>query len=194
MYFRTLMFCALAVAAPAAAGAQTPAPQPAPAQPAASQAAPSTGQPAPIRNFLQITPDFCTGGQPSMEHFAKLKADGVKAVLNLRTPGEQPVGEEQAAVEKAGLKYFNIPVVASAPTDAQADEFLKLTDDPANRPMFIHCAAAVRAGAFWMIRRVVRDGMPVDAAREEARKAGFGTAPALEAFVTRYVEAKKKKT
>ena len=43
-----------------------------------------------------------------------------------------------------------------------------------------------------MVVLVVRDGMPVEAAREEARKAGFGTAPALEAFVTRYVDAKKK--
>ena len=43
---------------------------------------------APIRNFLKVSPEFCTGGQPRPEHFAKLKAEGVKAVLNLRTPGE----------------------------------------------------------------------------------------------------------
>jgi uncharacterized protein (TIGR01244 family) len=153
----------------------------------------------PIRNFLQVTPEFCTGGQPRPEHFAKLKADGVKAVLNLRTPGEQRgndargAGEndEQVAVEKAGLKYFNIPVVYAAPTDAQADEFLRLTDEPANRPMFIHCTAAVRAGAFWAIRRALRDGMTVDAALEEGRKVGMVNAPHLEEFVRRFVAAKK---
>ena len=112
----------------------------------------------PIRNFLQVTPEFCTGGQPRPEHFAKLKADGVKSVLNLRQPSEHRAEEEQAAVEKAGMKYFNIPFVYSTPTDAQADEFLRLTDDPANRPMFIHCTAAIRVGAFWMIRRAMRDG------------------------------------
>src|SRR5918993_179973 len=73
----------------------------------------------PIRNFVQVNPQFCTGGQPRVEHFAQLKGDGVKAVLNLRTPGEHRAEEEQAAVEKAGMKYFNIPVVYTAPTNAQ---------------------------------------------------------------------------
>jgi uncharacterized protein (TIGR01244 family) len=146
----------------------------------------------PIRNFLQVTPEFCTGGQPRVEHFAKLKADGVESVLNLRTPGEHRAEEEQAAVEKAGLKYFNIPFVYTAPSDAQVDEFLRLTDDPANRPMFIHCTAAIRVGAFWMIRRAVRDGMSVDAALEEGKKVGLVNAPHLEEFARKYIAAKKK--
>jgi uncharacterized protein (TIGR01244 family) len=146
----------------------------------------------PIRNFLQVTPEFCTGGQPRIEHFAKLKADGVKAVLNLRQPGEHRAEEEQAAVKQAGLKYFNIPVSVSDPQDAQVAEFLKLTDDPANQPMFIHCTAAIRVGAFWMIRRALRDGWTIDAAREEARKVGLTTAPHLEEFARGYIERHKK--
>ena len=163
------------------------------AQSATPSQAPATAQEIPpIRNFLQVTPQFCTGGQPRPEHFAKLKADGVKAVLNLRTPGEYRADEEQAAVEKAGMKYFNIPVVYTAPTEAQADEFLKITDDPANRPMFIHCTAAIRVGAFWMIRRALRDGMSVDAALEDARKVGLNNAPHLEQFARQYIEAHKR--
>ena len=157
-----------------------------------SQAAAPAQDIPPIRNFLQVTPQFCTGGQPRLEHFAKLKADGVTAVLNLRTPGEYRADEEQAAVEKAGMKYFNIPVVYTAPTDAQADEFLKITDDPANRPMFIHCTAAIRVGAFWMIRRALRDGMSVDAALEDARKVGLNNAPHLEEFARKYIAAHQK--
>jgi uncharacterized protein (TIGR01244 family) len=140
----------------------------------------------PIRNFLQVNKDFCTGGQPRPEHYAKLKSDGVKAVLNLRTPGEHRADEERADIEKLGMKYFNIPVVYRTPTDAQADEFLKITDDPVNRPMFIHCTAAIRVGAFWAIRRVMRDGMPVDQALEEARKVGLTNAPHLDEFVRGY--------
>jgi uncharacterized protein (TIGR01244 family) len=146
----------------------------------------------PIRNFLQVTPEFCTGGQPRIEHFAKLKADGVKAVLNLRQPGEHRAEEEQAAVKQAGLKYFNIPVSTGNPKDEQATEFLSITDDTTNRPMFIHCTAAVRVGAFWMIRRVLRDGWTIDAAREEARKVGLTTAPHLEEFARDYIERHKK--
>ena len=147
----------------------------------------------PIRAFFQPSPEFCTGGQPRMEHFAKLKADGVKAVLNLRTPGEHRADEEREAVAKAGLKYFNIPVVYTAPTDAQVDEFLTITDDKTNRPMFIHCTAAIRVGAFWAIRRAVRDGLTVDAALEDGRKVGLVNAPHLEEFVRKYVAAHPKK-
>ena len=123
----------------------------------------------------------------------------MKAVLNLRQPSEHRAADEQAAVEAAGLKYFNIPVVYANPTDAEADQFLKITDDAANRPMFIHCTAAIRVGAFWAIRRAVRDGLTPDAALEEGRKVGLINAPHLEEFVRTYIashppqkEAKKQ--
>jgi uncharacterized protein (TIGR01244 family) len=145
----------------------------------------------PIRNFLQASPEFCTGGQPRPEHFAKLKADGVKSVLNLRTPGEHRAAEEKEAAERAGLKYFNIPVVYTDPKDEQVDEFLRLTDAAANRPMFIHCTAAIRVGAFWLIRRVVRDGWTWDAALEDARTVGLTNAPHLEEFAKKYISARR---
>lgn len=144
-----------------------------------------------IRNFLQVNKDFCTGGQPRPEHFAVLKSRGVKTVLNLRTPGEHRAEEEQAAVAAAGMKYYNIPVVYTAPTFEQVDEFLRITDDPANRPMFVHCTAAIRVGGFWLIRRVLRDGLTWDAALEEAKKVGLQGAPHLEEFAKSYLAARK---
>jgi protein tyrosine phosphatase (PTP) superfamily phosphohydrolase (DUF442 family) len=144
-----------------------------------------------IRAFMQVTPEFCTGGQPRIEHFSGLKANGVKAVINLRTPGEHRADEEREAVTAAGLKYFNIPVVYSAPKFEQVDEFLKITDDPANRPAFVHCTAAIRVGAFWMIRRIVRDKFSWDDALAEARKIGLVNAPHLEEFAKGYLARKK---
>ncbi|HEY6510005.1 MAG TPA: protein tyrosine phosphatase family protein [Vicinamibacterales bacterium] len=146
-----------------------------------------------IPKFLQVSPDFCTGAQPRLEAFAKLKGDGVKAVLNLRQPSEHRAADEQAAVEAAGMKYFNIPVVYRDPTDADVDAFLKITDDAANRPMFIHCTAAIRVGAFWAIRRAVRDGLTVDAALEEGKKVGLVNAPHLEEFVRKYIASHPSK-
>jgi uncharacterized protein (TIGR01244 family) len=156
-------------------------------------APPSPADVPPIRNFMRVTPEFCTGGQPRVEHFAQLKSEGVRAVLNLRLPGEHRAAEEQEAVEKAGLKYFNVPVEFSKPLPESVDEFLKITDDPANRPMFIHCTAAIRVGAFWMIRRVLRDGFTPDAALAEARKVGLTPTPHLEEFARAYIEAHKGK-
>jgi uncharacterized protein (TIGR01244 family) len=155
-----------------------------------TQTAPA--QPPDIRNFLRVTPEFCTGGQPRLEHFEMLKRDGVKAVLNLRQPTEHRAEEEQKAVEAAGLRYFNIPVNYQQPSDAQVDEFLRITDDAANRPMFIHCTAAIRVGAFWTIRRALRDNLSIDAALEEGRRVGLRDAPHLEEFARKYIAAHKR--
>ena len=151
-------------------------------------------QPAqPIRNFVRVNGEFCTGGQPRPEHLEKLKADGVKAIINLRQASEHRAGEEEAKAEELGLRYFNIPVSFGDPKEEQVTEFLKITDDPKNRPAFIHCAAAIRAAAFWMIRRVLRDGWTVESAEEEATKLGLRESPHLNEFARNYIEKHKKK-
>jgi protein tyrosine phosphatase (PTP) superfamily phosphohydrolase (DUF442 family) len=157
------------------------------AQGAAAQATAAGAEIPPIRNFLRENEQFCTGGQPRLEHLEQLKSEGVKAIVNLRTPGEHRAAEEEAKAKELGLRYFNIPVVYTEPKDEQVDEFLKITDDPANRPAFIHCTAAIRVGAFWMIRRVMRDGFTIDQAEAEAEKVGLHNAPHLNEFARKYL-------
>lgn len=146
----------------------------------------------PIRNFLRINDQFCTGGQPRLEHLEQLKNDGVKAIINLRPSGEHRAAEEEAKAKELGLRYINIPVVFSDPKDEQATEFLKVTDDAANRPAFIHCASAIRVGAFWMIRRVPRDGWSIEKAEAEAKKVGLNDNPHLNEFARSYIERHRK--
>ena len=152
-------------------------------------------QPAPgINNFLKINTDFCTGGQPTAAHLAELKAQGITTVINLRAPGEAgfDAAAEEADTKKLGMKYFNIPVSnQTGPKDEQADEFLRLTDDAKNRPVFVHCGSANRVGGFFLIRRVLRDGMTFDAAKTEAQKIGLRSAT-LEEFAKQYIEKRKK--
>lgn len=147
----------------------------------------------PIRNFVRVNKDFCTGGQPRLEHLQALKNDGVKAIINLRTPGEHRAAEEEAKAKELGLRYFNIPVVFADPKEEQVTEFLKTTDDPANRPVFIHCTAAIRVGAFWLIRRVLRDGWTFADAEKDAEKIGLRESPHLNEFARRYIEKHRKK-
>jgi len=157
-------------------------------------ASPAGGQESqPIRNFLRVNEEFCTGGQPRLEHLAQLKEEGVKAVINLRRPSEHRAEEEEAEAKRLGLRYFNIPVAFAEPKDEQADEFLKLTDDPKNRPAFVHCTGAIRVGAFWMIRRVLRDGWTVERAEEEAARVGLREAPHLNEWARAYIEKHRKK-
>lgn len=146
-----------------------------------------------VFNFTLVSEQFCTGGQPRIEALEKLKAEGVKSIINLRQPSEHRAADEEAKAKELGLKYYNIPVVYRDPKEEQATEFLKITDDPSNRPVFIHCTAAIRVGAFWMIRRVLRDGWTVEAAEEEAKKIGLREAPHLVAFAKGYIEKYQKK-
>lgn len=147
----------------------------------------------PIRNFLRVNEQFCTGGQPRLEHLEMLKKEGVKAIINLRQPSEHRADEEEAKAKELGLRYFNIPVAYGDPKEEQVTEFLTITDDVANRPAFIHCAGAIRVGAFWMIRRVLRDGFTIEAAEKEAEKIGLRNAPHLNEFARKYIEKHQKK-
>ena len=146
-----------------------------------------------IKNFLRVNKEFCTGGQPSLQHLEQLKADGVKAIINLRQPTEYAAAEEEAKINALGLRYFNIPVSPTDPKDEQATEFLKITDDPANRPAFIHCRSAARVATFWMIRRVLRDGWKMEDALKEAEKVGLGDHPVLGEFAHKYVESHRQR-
>ena len=140
-----------------------------------------------IRNYLRVNTDFCTAGQPTLEQLSQLQEDGFRTVLNLRVPTEHDAVAEEALVRELGMNYFNIPVAGADVRDEQVEEFLKLTDDEENRPVFIHCASANRVGAFWMIRRVIRDGWSLADAENEAAEVGLRS-PALRDFARQYIQ------
>ena len=146
----------------------------------------------PIRNFIRMNKEFCTGAQPRLEHLEMLKKEGVKAIINLRQPSEHRAAEEEAKAKELGLRYFNIPVAFGSPKDEQVDEFLRITDDVANQPAFVHCAAGIRVGAFWMIRRVLRDGFTIEAAEKEAEQIGLKDSPHLNEFARSYISKHRK--
>ncbi|HEX5886583.1 MAG TPA: heavy metal-binding domain-containing protein [Pyrinomonadaceae bacterium] len=147
-----------------------------------------------IPNFLKLTDQVWTGGQPWPEHLPKLKDAGIKIILNLRPHAEHDGQREELKVKELGMSYFNIPVAFSSPDELDADDFLKITDEQLrNGPVFIHCAIGARVGAFWMIRRVLRDSWEVDKALEEANRIGLRSQSPLVEFAKEYIEKKKKK-
>lgn len=147
-----------------------------------------------IPHFLKLSDQVWTGGQPWPEHLPKLKDAGIKVVINLRPRDEYDGAREEAKLKELGVTYFNIPVAFNAPDELDADDFLKLTDEQLkNGPVFIHCAVGTRVGAFWIIRRVLRDGWDFDKALEEANRIGLRNQARLIEFAKDYIEKKKKK-
>jgi protein tyrosine phosphatase (PTP) superfamily phosphohydrolase (DUF442 family) len=146
-----------------------------------------------VPRVLCLDDNLATGGQPSEQAFAKVAASGFRSVLSLRTPGEGiDLQRERSLVEKTGLRYFNIPVVSSAPRAEQADEFIRLVKEQSNHPMLINCASANRVGAFMMIYRVLEQGWSQEKALEEALKIGL-RGDELKKFAQSYIAQHKTK-
>lgn len=148
---------------------------------------------AEVPRILCLDNDFASGAQPTDQAYAKAATSGFRSVLSLRTGNEGvDLARERSLVEKSKMRYFNIPVVSSAPRPEQADEFIRLVKDKSNHPMLITCASANRVGAFMMIYRVVEQGWSEDKALDEAVKIGTSSAN-LKKFAHDYIEQHKAK-
>lgn len=166
---------------PFALGAQSaPAAPSMPPPPSAPASAPA---PASVR---RLAGGSFTAPQPDPALFAELKRSGTRAVVNLRKPGEHDAAAEESAARAAGLLYFNIPVDGADPSDARVDEFLQLVARHERHGIFFHCASGNRAGAFWLIKRMLQDGW--DETRAVAEAESMGLRPPLKAFALDFVK------
>jgi uncharacterized protein (TIGR01244 family) len=139
-----------------------------------------------IPNFTRVSAQFYVGGQPAMDDLARLRAMGIRAIVNLRGPTEYNIAEEEAKAKQIGFRYFKIPVNHADLQDSQAEEFLKITSNRQNLPVFIHCAGGGRAVAFWMIRGVLLDHWKIEDAEAVAQKVGVRY-PVLLEFARNYI-------
>jgi protein tyrosine phosphatase (PTP) superfamily phosphohydrolase (DUF442 family) len=124
------------------------------------------------QHLTRVNDQSWVSGQMPTKELATLKERGFKAIINLRLPKEHDLTAEKAEAERLGLRYFSIPVDYEKPREEQVTEYLRLADDPKNQPTFLHCTMAIRAGAFWMVRRVLREKWSLADAEAEARKIG----------------------
>ena len=144
-------------------------------------------------NYTRIDATVACAGATTVEAIPAIKADGFKAIINLRQASEEGanIDASKQAATAAGLKYFHIPFSGSDPKVETVDQFLAAVKDPANSPVFIHCASANRAGMMWLIKRVAVDGWPIDKATAEAERAGLSN-PRLKAFALEYLKTHGK--
>ncbi|MFN2499926.1 MAG: dual specificity protein phosphatase family protein [Pyrinomonadaceae bacterium] len=126
----------------------------------------------PVKNFGKVNDNYYRGSQPDAESFAQLKRLGIKTVIDLRKDSR---AEEPEQVRTLGMQYFNIPMKANrAATPAQTDYFLKLVNDSANWPVYVHCKGGRhRTGALTAVYRITHDGWTADQAYDEMKKYDF---------------------
>jgi protein tyrosine/serine phosphatase len=133
-----------------------------------------------IKNFGQMDERFYRGARPKQEDFKGLAAMGIKTVIDLTE--DSPI--ERAAVEAAGMKYVNIPMVEKKyPTEEATSTFLKIANDPATGKFFVHCAGGRhRTGAMGAVYRYQNYHWNFDQVYTEMKQYDFYTSWGHGAF------------
>jgi uncharacterized protein (TIGR01244 family) len=146
-----------------------------------------------VRNFTRVDDTVGCAGATEPKALAEIAKRGYKSVINLREQGEvgAAIEESRKAAEAAGLKFFHLPLVTSKPDPAIADSFIKVLADPANLPVYIHCASANRAAALLLAKRMLVDKWSEEKAVAEATAIGL-TNLSLRQFALDYVKSKSK--
>lgn len=127
-----------------------------------------------IKNFGQMDDRFFRGARPDEGDYQALAALGVQTIIDLT---DNSIEYEKPAVEAAGLRYVNIPMVdKSAPGMDQINEFLKVVDDPATGKFFVHCAGGRhRTGVVGAVYRFHVNNWNLEQALAEMDQYEFGS-------------------
>lgn len=146
-----------------------------------------------IRNFTRVDATVACAGATEPAAMAPLAARGFKTVINLREDSEAGalIDESTKAAEDAGLRYIHLPFNASRPDEAVATKFLATIRNTSLQPVLIHCASGSRAGALWLIKRMLVDGWDEPKAVDEAVMIGLSS-PTLKQFALDYVATHKE--
>lgn len=126
-----------------------------------------------LPNFAAVDTGILRGAAPTTEGLRRLKAMGVRTIIDLRIERKGQAEEEKTARE-LGIQRIRIPLGREAPTRKQVETFLSTLNDPAKRPVFIHCQwGADRTGAMVGIWRETHDSWDFPRTYAEMRHYGF---------------------
>jgi protein tyrosine/serine phosphatase len=142
--------------------------------PAAAQNVASNLSRIHIDNFGMVNTNYYRGAQPKGHDYADLAALGVKTVIDLTDDDGQ--ASEPAMVKSAGMKSVKIPMnTHRPPTSAELAQFMKIVNDPANQPVYVHCVGGRhRTGVMTAAYRMTNEGWTSDKAFSEMKRFKYG--------------------
>jgi protein tyrosine/serine phosphatase len=153
-------------------------------------AAPAIAQSArvTIGNFGKVNDHYFRGSQPRGADYRDLHALGVKTVIDLQADGPS---NEPSDVKAAGMTFYRIGMrTTTAPTNEQVEQFFEIVNNPANQPVYVHCAGGRhRTGTMTALYRMTYDGWTAAQAYNEMKQyhfEGFPDHPVLRNYVYAY--------
>ena len=102
-----------------------------------------------IINFLQLTENIASSGQPCETEFIRIKDLGYSTMINLAlTSSDNAIVNEGDIVTELGLSYVHIPIQWQKPTLEQFQLFAAVMQQQNQRKVWVHCAFNMRVSVF----------------------------------------------
>lgn len=129
-----------------------------------------------LGHFFKVNDTLFRGQQPTDRGLAQLKEMGIKHVVYLHFNKKQ-AAHEKAVVEGLGMKFTHMPMSwLLPPKQHQIDTWLKITMNPEEGPVFVHCQhGRDRTGTMVGIYRIAHDKWTYQQAYAEMKEKGFRT-------------------
>lgn len=108
---------------------------------------------------------YKSGEMPPDELVDRVESLGIRTVIDFRNEEIEPREAERAALEKAGVKYVNLPS-EQVPDSPTVDAYLALMQRPESYPVLVHCEHGVgRSVLFAALYRIECEGWESERAR-----------------------------
>jgi hypothetical protein len=145
---------------------------PAATEPSPAAAPGAASPPLDIPGFALVKTNVATGRKPFVDGIAWLNAQGYRAALYLRRPGEDDSAVRKQ-FERNNLRCLTLEVAPGSVTRELVESFNRTVVDPANRPLFVFDKDGSLAGSMWLLYFRLSEGISEEKARLEAARFGL---------------------
>lgn len=127
------------------------------------------------QNFKKVNKDYYRSGKLEKEDYSYLNKVGIRTIIDFRLNIFGYALRKKHAANKAGINYFNIPLIPIfPPTESQISKFFSILDNADNLPVLIHCLHGMdRSGLMTALYRVRNYHWTFDQAYAEMLKTGY---------------------
>jgi protein-tyrosine phosphatase len=137
----------------------------------------------------EVSPGIFKGSRPAAAaDYEMLRTKGVRTIVSLEMLPWHTRPERRMA-RRYGFNYCEIPILASPlpPSEESVREALAALEDPALRPVYVHCLVGEdRTLLIVGLYRVYFEDWPPQAAWDEMLRSNFHSGPQLRGFTTYY--------
>jgi protein tyrosine phosphatase (PTP) superfamily phosphohydrolase (DUF442 family) len=124
-----------------------------------------------IYNFIQLSSQIATAGQPTIEQYPTISSAGYQVVINLALKeSANALPDEESIATNLGLTYIHIPVIWNKPTIENFEQFMIAMTEHSAQKIFVHCAANMRVSAFMYLYLQIHQGVDEATARQDLAK------------------------